>query len=137
MNNQSPLTTQVGGSHYTKLKYQPMEFAMHAELTACQFSVLKYVTRFKDKDGLRDLKKAHQCCDLGLLLDIKVPDDDTHHLQAMLHRYIHDNELDELQDLAISLVVMQKNYTRAKHFIEIMIGEWDDRLATSNAQPSQ
>lgn len=46
------------GEHYSPCKIQPIEYAMANKLDACQFSVVKYVTRFRDKNGLEDLKKA-------------------------------------------------------------------------------
>lgn len=48
----------VAGQHYAKCKIQPIDYAMANELDACQFSVVKYVTRFRDKNSLEDLKKA-------------------------------------------------------------------------------
>lgn len=55
---ESPLTTQVGGDHYKEYKIQPIEYAMANGLDHCQANVVKYVTRFRDKDGLKDLEKA-------------------------------------------------------------------------------
>ena len=52
------LSTQVGGSHYTKLKIQPMEYSMANNLNACQHTAIKYLTRYKDKNGVEDLRKA-------------------------------------------------------------------------------
>ena len=52
------LNHQEGGSHYTKLKIQPMEYSMANGLDACQHTVVKYVTRFRDKGGIQDLRKA-------------------------------------------------------------------------------
>lgn len=52
------LNTQVGGNHYTKLKIQPMEYSMANNLDACQHTIIKYVTRFRDKNGIEDLEKA-------------------------------------------------------------------------------
>ena len=52
------LSTQVGGSHYTKLKIQPMEYSMANGLNACQHTAIKYLTRYKDKNGVEDLRKA-------------------------------------------------------------------------------
>jgi len=53
-----PLDTQVGGDHYKKLAIQPIEYAMKNKLDPCQANVVKYVTRFRDKNGLIDLEKA-------------------------------------------------------------------------------
>lgn len=58
------LKTQVSGDHYTKLKIQPMEYSMANGLDACQHSVIKYVTRFRDKAGITDLQKAKHCIDM-------------------------------------------------------------------------
>lgn len=58
------MSQQIGGSHYTKLKIQPMEYSMANSLGAAEHTVIKYVTRWKDKGGLEDLKKARHTLDL-------------------------------------------------------------------------
>lgn len=58
------LDTQIGGSHYTRLKIQPMEYSMANKLDACQHSVVKYITRFRDKGGVSDLEKAKHVIDM-------------------------------------------------------------------------
>ncbi len=37
---------------------QPMEFSMKNGLNALQHTVVKYVSRYKDKNGIEDLNKA-------------------------------------------------------------------------------
>jgi len=54
----SPLTTQVAGSHYKTMKIQPMEYSMANGLDACQHTAIKYVSRFRSKGGIEDLRKA-------------------------------------------------------------------------------
>ena len=54
----SSLSVQEGGGHYKKYAIQPIEFAMQNNLNYCQANVVKYVTRYKDKGGVQDLKKA-------------------------------------------------------------------------------
>ena len=61
---ESSLKTQVGGNHYTKLKIQPMEYSMANNLDACQHTIIKYVTRFRDKNGIEDLEKAKHVIDM-------------------------------------------------------------------------
>jgi len=51
-------TTQVGGNHYSKLEIQPMEYSMFNNLNPAVHTIIKYVTRYKDKGGVEDLKKA-------------------------------------------------------------------------------
>ena len=55
---------QVGGDHYKCFKIQPVEFIEKNNLSFCQGNVIKYVTRFKDKNGIEDLKKAKHYIDL-------------------------------------------------------------------------
>jgi hypothetical protein len=56
--DQPALATQVGGGHYKGYAIQPVEFCMKNKLDYCQSNIIKYVVRFRDKNGLEDLKKA-------------------------------------------------------------------------------
>ena len=56
--------TQVGGNHYTKLAIQPMRYSMKNGLDPLQHTIIKYVTRFRDKNGIEDLEKAKHCIDM-------------------------------------------------------------------------
>jgi hypothetical protein len=55
---------QIGGNHYKQMKIQPFEYAMKNNLNAGQFGVLKYITRYKLKNGLEDLRKAKHFLEL-------------------------------------------------------------------------
>lgn len=66
---ESPLTRQVGGSHYKKYKIQPVEYAMANNLNYCQANAVKYITRYKDKGGIEDLRKAIHNIDLLIELE--------------------------------------------------------------------
>lgn len=63
MTKQLASETQVGGNHYKDKTVQPWT-AMESWMTAEQFegflrgNVIKYIARYKDKDGLRDVLKA-------------------------------------------------------------------------------
>ena len=54
---------QVGGDHYAVMKIQPIEFILANELGFCEGNVIKYLCRYKSKNGLEDLKKARQYLD--------------------------------------------------------------------------
>ena len=56
--------TQVGGDHYSKLPIQPFQYSMANGLDPMQHTIIKYVTRFRDKNGIQDLEKAKQTIDL-------------------------------------------------------------------------
>jgi len=51
------LAQQVGGSHYTGMAIQPIEFSMRNELNACQHTAIKYIVRRKG-NRLQDIDKA-------------------------------------------------------------------------------
>ena len=60
----SALDTQVGGSHYKNMTIQPVEFIERNNLGFCVGNIIKYVCRYKDKNGIEDLKKARHYVDL-------------------------------------------------------------------------
>lgn len=65
------LNTQVGGDHYKKLKIQPVEYIYANNIGYMEGNVIKYVTRWRDKNGVADLLKARHYIDLLLELEGK------------------------------------------------------------------
>lgn len=49
---------QVGGTHYKKLAIDPFEYGYRNHLDPLSFTAIKYITRFRDKNGKEDLEKA-------------------------------------------------------------------------------
>lgn len=62
------LSKQEGGDHYSKLKIQPIEYIQANGLDFFQGNILKYLTRHKDKDGAKDLRKVIHYAQLALEL---------------------------------------------------------------------
>lgn len=50
--------TQIGGSHYKSMAIQPLEYSLANDLGPCEANVVKYVSRWKAKGGIEDLRKA-------------------------------------------------------------------------------
>jgi hypothetical protein len=50
--------TQIGGSHYKDKTIQPWDYIIANDLGYLEGNVVKYVTRWKNKNGVEDLKKA-------------------------------------------------------------------------------
>jgi len=67
----SALDHQEGGTHYAKLKIQPIEYIHANGLGFAEGSIIKYVTRWRDKNGIADLKKARHFLDLLIELEQK------------------------------------------------------------------
>ena len=59
-----PSDNQIGGKHYGNMAIEPVEFAMKNGLDFCQASIIKYVCRFREKNGIEDLKKAKHYIDI-------------------------------------------------------------------------
>lgn len=65
----SALSVQVGGSHYKTLKIQPIEFCHANKLGPCESAVVKYISRWKYKNGIEDLHKVKHYVDLLIELE--------------------------------------------------------------------
>jgi len=64
---------QIGGNHYEKQKIQPIDYIEANNLSFCEGNVVKYITRWKYKNGLEDLEKAKWYLD-RLIKNIKERD---------------------------------------------------------------
>jgi hypothetical protein len=64
----------VDGDHYQKLAIQPMQYSLLNGLDAAQHTVIKYVTRFRDKGGISDLEKAKHCIDMLIEFELSKQD---------------------------------------------------------------
>lgn len=63
-NKQKATDIQVGGNHYKDMAIQPIEYILGNGLGFCEGNVIKYVTRYSQKNGVEDLKKARHYIDL-------------------------------------------------------------------------
>ena len=52
------INEQIGGTHYRDKAIQPIEYILANDLGFCEGNIIKYVSRYKDKNGIEDLKKA-------------------------------------------------------------------------------
>ena len=67
----SALDTQVDGDHYNKRAIQPVEFCYANGLNFIEGSIVKYITRWRDKGGVKDLNKIKHYVDLLIELENK------------------------------------------------------------------
>ena len=49
--------------HYANNEIEPIDYIIANKLTYCEGNVVKYITRWRGKGGLEDLKKAKQYID--------------------------------------------------------------------------
>lgn len=67
---------QVGGDHYKRLRIQPVEYVHANGMGFIEGSVVKYITRWRDKGGVRDLEKIKHFVDLLIELEGLAPGSD-------------------------------------------------------------
>jgi hypothetical protein len=67
----SAFKEQVGGGHYKDLAIQPAEFIHKNGIGYMEGAVIKYLTRWRNKNGLEDLKKARHYLDLLIEMETK------------------------------------------------------------------
>lgn len=71
------LNTQVAGGHYKTLKIQPVEYIHANGIGYFEGNVIKYVTRWRAKGGLEDLRKARHYIDLLIELETRPQPDES------------------------------------------------------------
>tara|TARA_R110000772_G_scaffold48089_4_gene109898 strand:+ start:78846 stop:79247 length:402 start_codon:yes stop_codon:yes gene_type:complete len=49
---------QVGGNHYSKMRIQPFEFTAANDLGGIEHTIVKYVSRWREKGGVDDIRKS-------------------------------------------------------------------------------
>lgn len=73
--NLTPLDRQVGGSHYKDLKIQPVEYIHANNIGYMEGNVIKYVSRWRAKNGIKDLEKAKHYIELLIQLETQRGED--------------------------------------------------------------
>ena len=63
------LDVQIGGDHYKSLAIQPVAYIHANKIPFIEGSIIKYVTRWRNKGGLKDLEKAKHFIDLLIQLE--------------------------------------------------------------------
>lgn len=65
----SALDVQVGGEHYRTLKIQPAEYCHANNIPKLEGDAIYYLTRWRAKNGLEDLRKARHT--ISLLIELE------------------------------------------------------------------
>jgi hypothetical protein len=63
------LNVQVSGDHYKHMKIQPVEFITANRLSFLEGCIVKRISRWRSKDGLKDLEKIKHEVDLLIELE--------------------------------------------------------------------
>lgn len=63
------LQNQVAGSHYKDMAIQPVVYITENQIGFVEGNVIKYVSRWRKKGGIDDLRKARHMLDI--LIDVE------------------------------------------------------------------
>lgn len=64
-----PFKIQIGGNHYAQFPIQPMEYIEKNKLPFADGCIIKYVTRWRFKNGVEDLRKARHFIEMLIALE--------------------------------------------------------------------
>lgn len=67
----SALDRQEGGDHYKKQKIQPVEYIHANGIPFMEGCAIKYLTRWRDKGGIKDLEKAKHFIEMLIELETR------------------------------------------------------------------
>lgn len=70
----SALDVQIGGNHYKGKAIQPIEYIHANNLNYAEGAIVKYITRWRDKNGFEDLEKIKHYVDLLIEMEKKYGD---------------------------------------------------------------
>lgn len=108
---------QIGGSHYKALPYQPIVLIDRLELDYFSGNVLKYLCRYRKKDGIKDLEKARHYCELAKELNVIKFSPSTLDTEEV-EDFVRINDLsEEIQDIIL---------------YDLLWGKWDDAIDDIN-----
>jgi len=74
--NQKARDKMIGGDHYRQGGIQPIEYIYANNLGFCEANAVKYLTRWRYKDGMKDLEKAKHY--IELLMELEGEEDGDH-----------------------------------------------------------
>jgi len=66
---EKPLDVQIGGDHYKSFVIQPVEFIHANEIPFIEGNCIKYLCRWKQKGGVKDLEKVKHYVDVLIELE--------------------------------------------------------------------
>lgn len=65
----SALSVQIGGNHYKNMAIQPINYIHANNIGFMEGNIIKYVSRWRQKDGLSDLQKAKHYIEMLIELE--------------------------------------------------------------------
>lgn len=120
---------QVGGTHYLRLKIQPVELFVKLNLNWFQAEIIKYLSRYPNKGLELDLKKARNITMMSIQFfgdtldldygNIPIVEKYTDQFREYSNYFNEPISFSILRDAIYA--VINKQYSKAKHVIELLL----------------
>lgn len=68
----SAFNTQVDGTHYKDMEIQPVDYIVQNNLGYLEGNIIKYISRWRKKNGMSDLRKARHYIDMLIEMEMEV-----------------------------------------------------------------
>lgn len=123
---------QIGGTHYQRV-YQHWDFVCDSELHYLLGNATKYISRWRDKNGIEDLKKTAHYISKAVELGIEPPA--TKHLEECVEKFI--SQLPYMNDREIIHLICSGEYQHTQNLISnLVIGHTHVDLDESKSRPN-
>lgn len=121
------LDNQIGGSHYKDMPFQPIELIAALRCSFIQGCIIKYISRYKNKNGAQDIKKCIHYAQLAIELDDKRRCNDKV-LSMSINKYIIKNKLTTLQRRIITQAVYNNYIQVIQYCKELLQLEYPEKV---------
>lgn len=110
---------QIGGSHYKDMAMQPIELITALRCSFIQGCIIKYISRYRAKNGAQDIKKCIHYAQLAIQLGDKRRCNDKA-LSLNINKFIIKNKLTILQQRIITQTAYN-NYEQVIQFCKELL----------------
>lgn len=124
---------QIGGDHYKNSAYQHWDFVTDLQIPYLNAAVIKYLTRYRKKNGIEDLEKAVHYLEKAVtqfegLKKISLKD------QRLVEYYILANKIESAQIWGAIQHLAENGVHGAKNMIELHIDYLKRQKEESNEE---
>lgn len=110
MKETEKVINQVGGNHYERMSIQPsILFRQVHSMTWSQENIIKYISRYKYKNGIQDIEKAMSYAEFAI--KTKWASTIKSNRRAFIDKFIYGNDFDNFQKEVIRAAVDNRYHT--------------------------
>ena len=113
---------EIGGTHYEALKVQPIDLIMKCNLTFTQGNMVKYISRYKNKNGAEDIRKCIHYAQLATKYGDRGPAKPI----AQVYLYCKANNLTVKQKGIILSIFQEDYYHVVKQCLKLLKQEYPE-----------